>query len=146
MRRREAPGMGKQLVVRVDNRPGSISRLFHELALRSVNVEHTAGVSAGVVGLVVLTVSDDAAARTVLEAEGYEFEEGESFVVRVEDRPGALAEATELLASAGVNVSSVLEVGRHGGWVDLAFTVDDRVAAKAAIEGSEIVSVSWGSH
>ncbi len=136
--------MNRQVVVQVDNRPGSLSLLFHRLALRGVNVEHTAGVSAGMVGLVVLSVSDVESARQVLEAEGYDFEVGEAFVVRVEDRPGALAEASEMLARAGVNVSSVLEVGRHSGWVDLAFTVDDPESARAAIEGSEIASVSWG--
>ncbi len=135
--------MGKQFVVRVDNRPGAASRLFGCLALRAVHIEHVAGVSCDETGLVVLTAIDAETARDALRTDGYQFSEGESFVIRVPDRAGALAEATKLLADAGVNVSSVLEVGTYAGSIDLAFTVDDLGKAQGAIAESEFAAVSW---
>lgn len=135
--------MGSQFVVQVDDRPGALSRLFHLLALRGINLHHVAGVSSGVIGQVVLTLSDDDAAREVLGNEGYTFSEGDPLVLRVRDEPGALAEITDTLARAGVNISSVLEIGRHGGWVDNAFTVDDLGKAGAAVAGSDVAQVGW---
>lgn len=125
--------MGKQFVVQVDDRPGALSHMLHVLAMRGINIQQLAGAGAGVAGLVVLTVSDDEAARKALHGAGYTFSEGESLIVRVDDRPGALAEVADVLAAAGVNVHSVLEVGRHRGRVALAFTVDDLAKAQAAL-------------
>lgn len=135
--------MGKHFVIEVDDRPGALSSLFHVLAMHEINVFHTAGVSGGSRGLVVLSLSDDVAARRVLDAEGYSFSECDALVLRVPDRPGALAELADVLAAAGVNVTSMLEVGRHGGIVDTAFTVDDLDKARAALEGADVDAVSW---
>ncbi len=144
MARREGEiGVRTQLVVEVANRPGSVGRLFGALARRGINVDHIAGVAAGEVGIVVLTVSDNDAARDVLVSEGYGFTEAASLVVRVEDRPGALAEAMGILADAGINVSSILEVGRYLASVDIALTVDDLERAEAALSGTGVDLVAW---
>lgn len=135
--------MGKHFVIEVENRPGALSHLFHVLAMREINVFHSAGVSGGPNGLVVLSLSDDVTAREVLREEGYAFSENDSLVLRVQDRPGALADVTEILAAAGVNVTSVLEVGRHSGNVDTALTVDDLEKALAALQAADIDSVAW---
>lgn len=124
-------GMGAQFVVDVDDRPGALSHLAHVLAVEGVNIEHIAGIGTRGEGHVVLTVSDDDAARSALRKGKYRFTEGIAVLVTVDDHPGALATATELLAGAGVNVHSVLVTGHHGGRVDLAFTVDDPEKARS---------------
>ncbi len=125
--------MERQFVVQIDNRPGSLSHLAHILALRDVNIHHIAAVGCGEAALVLLTVSNDTVTREVLRQSGYSFHEGESLLVQVDDKPGALAETTERLAAAGVNVMSTLVLGRHKGIVDLALTVDDMAKGREAI-------------
>lgn len=126
-------GMGSQFVVDVDDRPGALSHLAHVLAVEGVNIEHIAGIGGRGEGHVVLTVSDDAAARSALRKGKYRFTEGIAVLVTVDDHPGALAATTELLANAGVNVASVLVTGHHRGRVDLAFTVDDPEKARSVL-------------
>lgn len=135
--------MGRQFVVRIDDAPGALARLLHGLADRDVNITNTAAVGGGSLALVVLTVSDDDVTRDALIDAGYAFEEGEPFVVRVADRPGALAEIADLLAAAGVSVRSMLEVGRHSGQVDNALTVDDVDRALTALDGAGVDRISW---
>lgn len=143
--RAQAAGVrvGRQFVIRIEDAPGALARLLHGLADRDVNITNTAAIGGGSLALVVLTVSDDDTAREALRADGYAFEEGEPFVVRVPDRPGALAEVADRLAAAGVSVRSMLEVGRHSGQVDDALTVDDVERAMAALEGSGVDRISW---
>ena len=64
---------------------------------------------------------------------GAPFIEGETIVVDVEDRPGGLADVTERLAAAGVNIVGTLIVGRRDGIVEMAFGVDDPDRARAAL-------------
>ncbi|MFZ5854282.1 MAG: ACT domain-containing protein [Chloroflexota bacterium] len=125
--------MVQQFVVHIEDRPGALSRLTHELAVRRINIHHIAGVGAGTTGHVVLTVDDEAAAREALLAAGYVFEEGQQLMVVVDDRPGALAEVSEKLARAGVNIHSFLILGTRNGRAELALTVDDIEAARKAL-------------
>ncbi len=127
--------MTRQFVVEIPNRPGALSHLAHVLAMRSVNIHHLAAIGAGEAGHVVLVVDNERLGREALRDAGYSFSEGEQVLARVEDRPGALAKATDALAEAGVDVSSAVEVGRHGKAVDLAFTVDDVERAHEALRG-----------
>jgi hypothetical protein len=125
--------MGKQFVVHLEDRPGALSRLAHELAVHGVNINHIAGVGAGTDGHVILDVNDDAAATGALEAAGYRFEAGQSLMVVVEDRPGGLADVSERLAAAGVNILSLLVHERRDGRAELSLTVDDVARARAAL-------------
>ena len=125
--------MGQQFVVHIEDSPGALSRLTHELAVRRIDIHHLAGIGAGATGYVILTVDDDDATREALASAGYTFEEGQPLMVVVDDRPGALAEVTEKLAGAGVNIHSLLAQGRRAGRTELALTVDDVAAARAAL-------------
>jgi len=125
--------MSQQFVVYVEDRPGALSRLTHELAVRGVDIHHIAAVGSGAMGYVILTVDRDDLARNALTTARYRFHEGESLMVAVEDRPGALAEVTERLAASGVNIHSMIVQGRRDGRVELALTVDDLATARRTL-------------
>ena len=71
--------------------------------------------------------------REVLRGLGHDFIEGQSVVIPVADSPGGLADVTERLADAGVNILGTLCVGRRPGFVEMAFAVDDEARAEAAL-------------
>lgn len=125
--------MGQQFVVHIEDRPGALSRLTHELAVGRIDIHHIAGIGAGAGGFVVLDVDDDAAAERVLREAGYRFEAGQPLMVVVDDRPGGLAEVSERLAGAGVNILSLLVHDRRGGRVEVSLTVDDLGKARTAL-------------
>ena len=54
-------------------------------------------------------------------------------VADVADQPGGFADAAEKLASAGVNILGALVVGRRPGIIEVALSVDNEAAAKAAL-------------
>jgi hypothetical protein len=125
--------MVQQFVVQLENRPGALARLARALAVRGVNIEQIAGGGAGPLGYAVLTTNDDATTREVLRSSGYRFVEGQSLIVEIEDRPGTLADVTERLADAGIQILGVLVVGRRGPLAEIALSVDDVPRARRVL-------------
>jgi hypothetical protein len=125
--------MGVQFTVQIPNRPGELAHLARALAGRGVNIEHIAGGGAGSIGYATLTTDDDATTHEVLRQTGYAFVEGESIRVELDDRPGALAELTERLGAAGIDIHGLLKCGSRGNTVELTVTVDDPDAARRAL-------------
>ena len=126
--------MTRQFVVQLENRPGELAHLAHAFAARGINIHHVACVGAGPLACMFVTTDDDAGARKVLHGLGHEFIEGQPIMVEVPDRPGGLAEVTDKLAAADVNITGMLPVGRRPGVVEMTFCVDDEEKARRALE------------
>jgi hypothetical protein len=125
--------MVSQFVIQLENRPGELAHLTRALAMRGIDIRHISCVGQGPLACAFVTGSDDQALREVLHGLGYEHIEGSAVCVDVEDRPGGLADVTERLAAAGVNLLGMLCVGRRPGVVEMAFTVDDEPRAREAL-------------
>jgi hypothetical protein len=125
--------MARQFVVQLDNHPGELAHLARAFAARGVNIHHVSCVGAGPLACMFVTTDDDDQARSVLHGLGHQFIEGEPILVEVPDRPGGLAEVTEKLAEAGVNITGVLPVGRRPGVVEVTFCVSDEAKAREAL-------------
>lgn len=134
--------MEGQFVVQLENRPGELAAVARALACRGINITHISCVGAGSVACCFLTTDQVEEAREALCGLGHAFIEGATVVVEVEDRPGGLADVAERLAAAGVNVLATLIIGRHTGTVKMAFAVDDRVKAEAALREVEPAGVA----
>jgi hypothetical protein len=130
--------VGTQFVVQIENHPGALARFAHALAERGVNITHCAAGGAGTCGYAIVETEDDEAARAVLRSIGLPFVEGRSITVELVDRPGALAEATERLASAGIGIRGLLMVGRRDGMVHVAITTDDEIAARELLNPTPV--------
>jgi hypothetical protein len=116
--------MAQLFTVRMKNEPGALARLAAKLGEHGIDIR-TIGVGAvGSHGCATLSTNNDSAARDVLRKARYTFVEGEVLNVGIEDRPGALASLTGRLADAGVNITSVIQLGRHQGKAELGITVD----------------------
>jgi hypothetical protein len=135
--------MARQFVIQLENHPGALAHVARAFAARGIQLHHVACVGAGPKACMFVTTSDETAARDVLMGLGLPYIEGEPVLVRVEDRPGGLADVTERLAAAGVNITGMLPVGRHGQVIEMTFCVDDEAAARRAlgIDAAETVGV-----
>lgn len=125
--------MPRQFVVQLDNRVGELAHLSRALATRGINIRHMSCFGTGSLACAFIIPDDDAGMRRVLQGLGHQFIEGEPIVVAVEDRPGGLADVAERLAAAGVSITGTMCVGQRPGFIDMAFAVDDEVAARAAL-------------
>ena len=126
--------MANQFVVQLNNRPGGLAALSEALAERGVDLRAIGGGGIGDLGHIILTSSDDAATKQVLDEGGYTFIEGESILAEVPDRPGGMAALARALADAGVNILGHLFLGRWGDRAMFAFIVDDPVTARPILE------------
>ena len=135
--------MVRQFVIQLENHPGELAHLARAFAARGINIHHVACVGAGSLACMYVTTDDDQA-RVVLHGLGHLFIEGTPILVEVEDRPGGLAEISERLAAAGVNVTGMLPVGRRTGIVEMTFCVDDEMKAREALhlDATEAVGAS----
>lgn len=125
--------MRRQFVIELENRPGELAHLARALAARGIDIRQISCVGGGPLAHAFISTSDDTATRQVLHGLGHEFIEGSPVVVDVDDRPGGLADVTEKLARAGVNILGALAVGRRPGVVEMAFAVDDEAKARQAL-------------
>ena len=126
--------MANQFVVQLKNEPGAMAVLAEALAARGVDLRAIGGGGIGEAGHVIMTTADDDATRSVLEAGGYSFVEGESILAEVDDRPGGMARIARALADAGVNIYGHLFLGRWGDRAMFAFVVDDPDRARPILE------------
>lgn len=125
--------MGRQFVIKMENKPGELAHLARALGGRGIDIHNVASVGAGPCASMFMTTTQPDETRRVLVGLGHEFMEGELIVIDVEDRPGGLADVTEKLASAGVNILGVMTVGRRPGFIEMTFAVDDETRARAAL-------------
>lgn len=123
--------------VELKNQPGELAHLCEVLGPRGVNIQ-AAGVTSGDHGTVTFSASDEAAARTGLEAAGIECTERPALQVRCADQPGELAKISRTLASANVNIEGLLEVSICEGEVIFALSADKFDEARAAL-GDQVV-------
>jgi hypothetical protein len=132
--------MDRVFVVQLQNRPGALADLVRALAARGINIERVASGGHGSLAFACLQTDDFEATHRVLHGIGLEFVEGDSIVVMLRDEPGSLAAITTQLADAGINVRSMMTLGRCEGEVEVALVVDDSAKARQTL-GTEAVLV-----
>jgi hypothetical protein len=125
--------MSQPFMIQLENRPGELAHVTRALAMRGINIQTIAGSGAGNKMCAMLTTDDDTMTREVLHSMGIPFVEGDSLFVEVADRPGGIAELTEKLSAAGVNITAILMVGRRASSMQMALKVDDEARAREVL-------------
>ena len=99
--------MATDLTVYLDDRPGRVAAVGEALGAAGVNLEGGFALVVGGQGIMHVLVEDaEAAGRALRDADLEVRDEREALVVDLEDRPGALGEATRRIAEAGVNLTA----------------------------------------
>jgi hypothetical protein len=120
----------KQLTVLVPNEVGIAARLATCLADRGVNIEEIDIEGMEDRGIVVLTVDRYDEALRALRDEGFRAITQNTLLIRLEDRPGALAGIAVRLKDAGLDLRSMHIPRRYEGGVIASLVTSDN--AKAA--------------
>lgn len=103
--------MAKDLLVSLEDRPGTLADLGEALGDAGINIEGMCGITHEGKGIIHLLVEDVAGARRALQGAGIKVE-GETDVIVSDipgdvDKPGTLGAIARKVADAGVNVTLV---------------------------------------
>jgi hypothetical protein len=131
--------MSRHFVVQLENRPGELAHLARALARRGINIKQIAGGGEGAQAFAFLTTDDEDSTREVLRSMGASFLDGETLVVEVDDQPGGVAGLAQALGAAGVNIRSMMLIGRARGKAEIAISVDVDAERVREILGRERV-------
>lgn len=119
----------KLLHVLAPNQPGIFARITQSLAAEGVNIEDFDVESHNEEGIIALTVDKyDAALRALTEA-GFRAITQDTVLIRIEDRPGALATIAVRLKDAGLDLRSMHIVRRTGDMSIVSLVADDNARA-----------------
>ncbi|MDD5337346.1 MAG: ACT domain-containing protein [Candidatus ainarchaeum sp.] len=132
--------MIREIILLAKDRLGLVADISYVLAKEKINIEQiSANVVDGktIIMLGVLSAKHEKA-KSALERNGFEILPSKSLGVKLEDRPGALADVSRSLAEAKVNVLNIHILGKCEGNVYDSIVVDRPKEARKVL-GSAIV-------
>lgn len=105
----------RQLSVALENQPGRLARISRLLAERGLNIEGLCVIDNVEQGMVRMMISEPEGARAVMESAGLHVVEAEVIALELTDRLGSLAEVSEALAEAEINIEYAYATVDHAG-------------------------------
>jgi len=120
--------------IQLTNHAGDLARVAQALARRGVNIKALTGMSIGGAAMARILPDDIVVARSALEAAKIRFSESEVHLVLLENKAGILADVTNRLAEAGINLEAVYVTGIADDLVELAIVSDNPKKAKKILE------------
>lgn len=125
--------MVRQLVVFVENRPGTLADLANVFAKAGVNIRALQLEGSIDFGACRVHVSNLRKAEQALTEAGYQFQVGDAIIIEMSNEPGKLAEVAKKLSRAKINVESVFGTTSPDGIAEFVFMVDDAKKAKEVL-------------
>jgi hypothetical protein len=124
-----------QLTVSLTSRPGVLAQLAQTLADAGVNIASLSADAVSGRGKIRMIVSDPGKARSALRRAGYRVNEEPAFVVRMRNRPGALARVAAKLAKERVNIKAAYATTAGRGGASVVLTVGNAAKARRILGG-----------
>src|SRR6266508_1631005 len=122
-----------QIDVDVPDRPGELAKLAAILGEAGINIDAISADSVGGRSYMSIIVNQPMQAREALMKSGYACTNRTVLVVRLDDRPGALAALARRLGDAGVDIVSLIHLGTVGGHAQVALGVDNLENARSLV-------------
>lgn len=105
----------RAFIVSLENKPGKLAELTRAVASASVNITGIDVVpNGGHTATVRLLVSDPTKMDQMLHQKGIQFQSFDVLSVRMPNRPGSIAEISERLAKAGLDIEGISGYTGHG--------------------------------
>jgi hypothetical protein len=120
--------------IQLSNNPGDLGRVAQALGRRGVNIKAIAAISFGGVAIARILPDDIVVARSAFEAANIRFTEGEVNIVLLENKAGLVANVTNRLGEAGINLEALYVTVITDDLVELAIVSDNPKKAKKILE------------
>lgn len=119
----------KQITIPTEGGPGRLADVAGILAENGVNITDFNAQEEFGHGFIVLQVDHYDIALKALRHAGYQPISEDGIVIRVEDRPGALAEVANRFKEASINLRSLHIIRRRSGSIHVCLVSDDNESA-----------------
>lgn len=124
----------KQITIPTESRPGQLADITNLLAAMGVNIIDFDAQEQSGHGFIVLRVDHYDVALKALRLAGYQAITEDAIVIRVEDKPGALAEVANRFKEAQMNLRSLHIIRRRAGSIDVSLVSDDNALALSLVD------------
>ena len=105
----------RQFTIAIENRPGAAAEVARTLGNAKVNILALLGPAQGTSGTIELVVEDAKRAKNALDAAKLPYRESTAEEYELPNKPGALAQCLDKLATKGVNLNSICATAAKGG-------------------------------
>ena len=124
-----------QLTLSLVSRPGTLAALARTLADAGVNITALSAAEASGRGKIRLLVNDPVRARRALRKAKYRATEEPAFVLRLRNKPGAIARVAARLAKERINVRSIYATTAGRGAAAVVLTVGGNASKARRVLG-----------
>lgn len=104
----------KSITVISDDRPGILAEICELLASKNVNIETIDAETHQDHGIIILTVDKYDEALNALKNDSFQAVSQEVILIRLDDKPGALAQVAKRFKDANINLKSLRIMKRDG--------------------------------
>ena len=137
----------QELSLQLPNRPGQMAEILRRLAHEKINIAAVSVDSTRTRGRIRLVVSVPARVLQIMREARIPVETRELITVALEDRPGSLLQALDLLAKHAVNILSItLLVTRERSRALVALSVDNHPKARKVLTEGGFLSPDVSHH
>jgi hypothetical protein len=116
-----------------ENRTGLIAELTELLETAGINIDRIHALSDDKRAEIRITTSDYTKTLSMLNAAGYKAIPMENILVRVEDRPGALARLSRRLSDEAIDIRGITMVQQFDGYTLVTITTDNDIRAREVL-------------
>ena len=124
----------KQITIVTKNRDGLAADIAAVLGENDINIESLDAEEVVGMGVVTLTVDHYNRALQALRDAGWQAVTEDAFVIRVKDKPGALARVAKRFKDAGIHVRSIRIIQHEGEWGMVAVSAEPIDEARALVK------------
>jgi hypothetical protein len=124
----------KRITVVAEDRAGLLADVAKILADNDINIEYVEAEEHKHIGVMLLEVSDYDNALKVLKDAGYCAISEEALILKLEDKPGALAQIALRFKEAGINMRSIRFIKREDNYGIVAVSVERTKEAMKLVE------------
>ena len=124
----------KEISILVEDRPGILAEICALMAKHNINIENIGAETVGGTGIIVLSTDKYDEALRVLRSESYNAVTEESLLIKLEDKPGALARVAQRFKDANINIRGIHIVRRDGCFSIAAISTERTDEAMALVK------------
>ena len=129
----------KQITIVTKNRDGLAADIAAVLGENDINIESLDAEEVVGMGVVTLTVNHYNRALQALRDAGWQAVTEDAFVIRVKDKPGALARVAKRFKDAGIHVRSIRIIQHEGEWGMVAVSAEPIEEARALVKDKLLI-------
>ena len=124
----------KQIIIVTKNSDGLTAEIAAVLGKNDINIESLDAEEVVGMGVVTLTVDHYNRALHAFRDSGWHAVTEDAFVMRVKDKPGALARVAKRFKDAGIHVRSIRIIQHEGNWGMVAVSAEPIKEARALVK------------